>query len=157
MVEQMFLRQSMMVGELPVTSLNMLWNQAGRRRKYVGCVVSDRFFLSQIDYRGWCVRVNKDGRMIPTTSGIRSPGYWIKPPWRCIYSDNRGPWNGSSSLKHRRSDHFRAILRLKMVWFAEKNMEVCQWFQTQIVGSRKNVREWRNMFPPALVLPHGNR
>ncbi|GIT04829.1 MAG: hypothetical protein CM1200mP29_02400 [Verrucomicrobiota bacterium] len=31
-------------------------------------------FSSQIDYRGWCVRVSKEGELIPTSSGIRSPG-----------------------------------------------------------------------------------
>ena len=30
-------------------------------------------FSSNCKYRGWCLRITPDGKMIPTTSGIRSP------------------------------------------------------------------------------------
>ena len=57
-------------------------------------------FSSQIDYRGWCVRVTKDGELIPTSSGIRSPGgIGLNHLGEAFYADNQGPWNGSSSLK----------------------------------------------------------
>ena len=32
-----------------------------------------QFLQQQHPHRGWCVRVNKKGEMIPTASGIRSP------------------------------------------------------------------------------------
>ena len=57
-------------------------------------------FNSNIDYRGWCVRVTKDGELIPTASGIRSPGgIGLNHLGEVFYADNQGPWNGSSSLK----------------------------------------------------------
>jgi hypothetical protein len=58
-------------------------------------------FSSQCKYRGWCVRITGDGKMIPTTSGIRSPG-GIGPnaAGDMFYTDNQGPWNGTCGLKH---------------------------------------------------------
>ncbi len=52
------------------------------------------------DWRGWCVRVTPDGKMIPTCSGIRSPGgIGFNHLGDAFYTDNQGLWNGSSSLK----------------------------------------------------------
>ncbi len=58
-------------------------------------------FSSQVPYRGWCVRITPDGKMIPTTSGIRSPGGMaFNAAGDAFYTDNQGPWNGTCSLKH---------------------------------------------------------
>jgi glucose/arabinose dehydrogenase len=58
-------------------------------------------FSSKVPYRGWCVRVTPDGKMIPTASGIRSPGgIGLNSKGEAFYCDNQGPWNGTSSLKH---------------------------------------------------------
>jgi hypothetical protein len=52
------------------------------------------------DFRGWCVRVTPDGRMLPTTSGIRSPGgIGQNHLGDMFYCDNQGLWNGTSSIK----------------------------------------------------------
>ena len=66
-------------------------------------------FSSNTPYRGWCVRVNKKGEMIPTASGIRSPGgIGLNHLGDVFYSDNQGPWNGSSSLKHLKAGSFQS-------------------------------------------------
>jgi hypothetical protein len=58
-------------------------------------------FSSDIDYRGWCLRITPDGRAIPTTSGIRSPGgIGMNCVGDVFYTDNQGPWNGACALKH---------------------------------------------------------
>ncbi|MGJ8644986.1 MAG: DUF7133 domain-containing protein [Luteolibacter sp.] len=52
------------------------------------------------DWRGWTVRITPEGEMIPTVSGIRSPGgIGMNAEGDMFYTDNQGPWNGSSSLK----------------------------------------------------------
>ena len=52
------------------------------------------------DFRGWCVRVTPDGKMLPTTSGIRSPGgIGQNHLGDMFYCDNQGLWNGTSSIK----------------------------------------------------------
>lgn len=57
-------------------------------------------FSSDVPYRGWCVRVTPDGKMIPTCSGLRSPGgIGFNAAGDVFYTDNQGPWNGTCSLK----------------------------------------------------------
>jgi hypothetical protein len=52
------------------------------------------------NWRGWCVKVTPEGKMIPTCSGIRSPGgIGFNHLGDAFYTDNQGFWNGSSSLK----------------------------------------------------------
>ena len=56
-------------------------------------------FSSKVPYRGWCLRVTPAGEMIPTCSGIRSPGgIGMNAEGAMFYTDNQGPWNGTCSL-----------------------------------------------------------
>ena len=49
-------------------------------------------FTSDDPYRGWCLRVSSDGKMIPTCSGIRSPGgIGFNAEGEVFYTDNQGP------------------------------------------------------------------
>ena len=58
-------------------------------------------FGSSVPYRGWCLRVDADGSVTPTTSGIRSPGgIGMNAAGDVFYTDNQGPWNGTCGLKH---------------------------------------------------------
>jgi len=58
-------------------------------------------FGSNVEYRGWCVRITPDGELVPTCSGIRSPGgIATDAAGNMFYTDNQGPWNGTCSLKH---------------------------------------------------------
>jgi glucose/arabinose dehydrogenase len=58
-------------------------------------------FSSNCKYRGWCVRITPEGKLIPTTSGIRSPaGMGANLAGDIFYTDNQGPWNGTCGLKH---------------------------------------------------------
>ncbi|MFG0334558.1 MAG: hypothetical protein ACF8TS_14475 [Maioricimonas sp. JB049] len=58
-------------------------------------------FSSKARYRGWCVRITAEGELVPTCSGIRSPGGMaLNAAGDVFYTDNQGPWNGTCSLKH---------------------------------------------------------
>ena len=64
-------------------------------------------FSSNCKYRGWCLRITPDGKMIPTCSGIRSPGgMGLNAAGDMFYTDNQGPWNGTCGLKHLRPGKF---------------------------------------------------
>ena len=57
-------------------------------------------FNSDAVYRGWCLRVTPDGKVIPTNSGIRSPGgIGMNAEGDVFYTDNQGPWNGACKLQ----------------------------------------------------------
>jgi hypothetical protein len=58
-------------------------------------------FSSEVPFRGWGMRITPDGETIPTVSGIRSPGgIGFDANGHVLYTDNQGPWNGTSMLKH---------------------------------------------------------
>ncbi len=64
-------------------------------------------FSSKVPFRGWCLRVNEDGTTTPTVSGVRSPGgIGMNAAGDVFYTDNQGPWNGTSGLKHLVPGHF---------------------------------------------------
>lgn len=57
-------------------------------------------FGSDVPFRGWCVRVTADGKTVPTTYGVRSPGgIGFNGAGDVFYTDNQGPWNGTCGLK----------------------------------------------------------
>lgn len=58
-------------------------------------------FTSETEFRGWCLRIKPDGTMVPTCSGIRSPGgIGMNAVGDMFYTDNQGVWNGTSGLKY---------------------------------------------------------
>lgn len=57
-------------------------------------------FTSEVAYRGWCLRIKPDGTVVPTCSGVRSPGgIGMNAVGDMFYTDNQGPWNGTCGLK----------------------------------------------------------
>lgn len=58
-------------------------------------------FNSVTDFRGWALRIKPDGTMVPTCSGIRSPGgIGFDADGEVYYTDNQGPWHGACTLQH---------------------------------------------------------
>ena len=51
-------------------------------------------------FRGWCLKVNADGKTVPVCSGLRSPcGVGENEHGVMMYAESQGPWNSSCSLK----------------------------------------------------------
>ncbi len=58
-------------------------------------------FTSESKFRGWAGKMTRDGKFVPTTSGVRSPGgIGFNADGDVFYTDNQGPWNGTCGLKH---------------------------------------------------------
>lgn len=58
-------------------------------------------FNSNTRFRGWAVRITPEGKLIPTCSGVRSPGgIGTNAEGEMFYTDNQGPWNGACKLQH---------------------------------------------------------
>jgi hypothetical protein len=65
-------------------------------------------FTSEAPFRGWCVRISPEGKMIPTASGLRSPGgIGFNDKGECFYAENQGPWNGADALRHLEPGNFQ--------------------------------------------------
>jgi glucose/arabinose dehydrogenase len=106
------------------------------------------------DWRGWCMRVTPDGKMIPTCSGIRSPGgIGFNAEGDAFYCDNQGLWNGSSSLKWLKPGSFQGNpTGNKFHKLANLPAPPDVTSGSRVLAERKKFPEF---IPPAVVLPHG--
>ena len=112
-------------------------------------------FTSQTEYRGWGLRITPEGLTLPSVCGLRSPGgIGYNAAGDAFYTDNQGPWNGSSSLKWLKPGSFAG------------NPVGNKWFNiTTEIGDRppepldnsRMVKERERiptLVPPAVMLPH---
>jgi len=113
-------------------------------------------FNANSAWRGWCVRITPDGEMIPTCSGIRSPGgIGFNAEGDTFYTDNQGVWNGSSSLKWLKPGSFQGNPTGNIFYPDQTAIEPLK--NQPKDGSRINIERERipKFIPPAVVLPHG--
>ena len=111
-------------------------------------------FHARAPWRGWTLRITPDGEMIPTCSGIRSPGgIGQNAEGDMFYTDNQGIWNGSSSLKWLKPGSFQgAPVGNKYHELAGLPTPPEPVNKSRILAERlKNP----NFIPPAVILPHG--
>ncbi len=109
---------------------------------------------AESNWRGWCVRVTPDGKMIPTCSGIRSPGgIGFNAVGDAFYTDNQGFWNGSSSLKWLKPGSFQGNPT------GNKFASLGNFPAPPEVESKSRILTERlkhpEFIPPAVVFPHG--
>ena len=110
-------------------------------------------FNADADWRGWCVRITPEGEMIPTCSGIRSPGgIGFNHLGDCFYTDNQGMWNGSSSLKWLKPGSFQGNPtgnKFHKLANLPAPPEVTD--KSRVLAEHLKFPEYA---PPAVVLPH---
>ncbi len=113
-------------------------------------------FSSSVEWRGWCLRIGPDGKMIPTCGGVRSPGGIGFYRGECFYTDNQGPWNGSSSLKHLKPGSFQGHDGGNK-WYSLAKEAMGEPPPAAASGSRMVVERTKvpQLVPPAVILPHG--
>ena len=110
------------------------------------------------NFRGWCLRVTKDGRTIPTCSGVRSPGgIGANHLGDMFYTDNQGPWNGSSALKWLKPGGFVGNPTGNKYYeltdaIGPRPADPKSGGDSRIHTERERIPE---LVPPACVLPHG--
>jgi glucose/arabinose dehydrogenase len=113
-------------------------------------------FTSDAPFRGWCVRITPEGKLIPTASGIRSPGgIGLDADGNAFYCDNQGVWNGTSSLKHLAPGSFQGHPDTYKWYSLAPNMGPKPEMPKS--GSRSHVEAARipEYVPPPVLLPHG--
>jgi glucose/arabinose dehydrogenase len=112
-------------------------------------------FTADSPYRGWAMRITPKGEMIPTCSGIRSPGgIGMNAEGDVFYTDNQGPWNGSSSLKWLKPGSFQGNPQGNKFYADTKAIgprPVEPHDKSRILTERKRIKEF---VPPAVVFPH---
>ena len=113
-------------------------------------------FSSNIDFRGWALRVKPDGTLVPTCSGIRSPGgIDFDADGEIYYTDNQGPWHGSSTLQHLIPGTFQGHPGGFRWYEKAPNMgprPVEPKSGSRMLAERARVKE---LVPPAVYMVHG--
>ncbi len=113
-------------------------------------------FNSDVPYRGWCVRVTSSGDMVPTASGIRSPGgIGANHLGEMFYTDNQGPWNGTCALKHLIPGKFMGHPG-GFRWYDLAEPFIGKRPEEPVSGSRFMIEAKRlpNYEPPAVLFPY---
>jgi hypothetical protein len=115
-------------------------------------------FSSPAKYRGWCVRITPEGKLIPTASGIRSPGgIGMNAAGDMFYTDNQGPWNGACTLRHLAPGSFQGHPDSNR-WYElpEVTKTLGRKPQEPESGSRWHVEAAKipQLYPPAIFLPY---
>jgi glucose/arabinose dehydrogenase len=112
-------------------------------------------YTSEAKFRGWCLRITPGGQVLPTCSGIRSPG-GIGPnaAGDMFYTDNQGPWNGTCSLKHLAPGDFLGHPVGNRWYHLAPNMEQPEEPRS---GSRFHIEAARipRYRPAAVLFPYG--
>jgi glucose/arabinose dehydrogenase len=114
-------------------------------------------FSSEAKFRGWCLRITPDGKVIPTCSGIRSPGgIGENTAGDMFYTDNQGPWNGACSVKWLRPGAFLGH-PIGNKWYKETGGAIGEQPTEPESGSRMMVEAKKipQLEPPACYLPYG--
>lgn len=112
-------------------------------------------FTSEAEFRGWCLKITPEGKAVPFASGIRSPaGVGFNHLGDLFYTDNQGPWNGTSSLKHAAAGAFTGHPVGNKWYDRAKNMGSRP--PDPKSGSRFHVeaQKIKQYIPPACLLPH---
>ncbi len=73
---------------------------------YVALGLSSSYHSQEL-FRGWAFRITPEGKSIPITSGLRSPGgIGFNETGALFYIESQGPWNSACSLKFIREGAF---------------------------------------------------
>ena len=111
-------------------------------------------FTAQNKYRGWALQITPEGKVIPTTCGIRSPGgIGMNAAGDMFYTDNQGPWNGTCFLKHLKPGCFVGNPMGNKFFSLTKDFPKPPEPKS---GSRLHLEEkkYPNFIPPAIAFPY---
>lgn len=112
-------------------------------------------FTSDSEFRGWCLRISPDGKVVPTCSGLRSPGgVATNHLGDMFFTDNQGPWNGTCWLKHLKPGGFMGNPQGNRWYSLATNLGARP--QDPQSGSRI-ATEWKKIpefVPPAAAFPY---
>ena len=112
-------------------------------------------FTSETEFRGWCLRVTPKGEVIPTCSGLRSPGgVATNSVGEMFYTDNQGPWNGTCWLKHLKPGGFMGNPQGNKWYSLAPNLGAQP---ADPLSNSRIATEWKKMpefVPPVIAFPY---
>ncbi|MBL8819015.1 MAG: hypothetical protein JNL58_23500 [Planctomyces sp.] len=113
-------------------------------------------FGSDSKWRGWSLKIDRDGKMTPFASGLRSPGgIGFDLNGELFYTDNQGPWNGTCSLKWLKPGAFQGH-PAGLKWYSLVSDGSLRLPEAAKSGTRMIEEADRNpdYEPPAILFPY---
>ncbi|NIJ45942.1 azurin/glucose/arabinose dehydrogenase [Wenyingzhuangia heitensis] len=108
-------------------------------------------------WRGWLLKFNNKGEMIPFSTGFRSPaGLGIMPNGDIFYSENQGDWVGSGRITHLEKGDFAGHPE-SLRWTDEPNSPLKlkpSDIKSDYLSMYEYGKELKELKAPALWLPH---
>lgn len=99
---------------------------------------------SMTPYRGWAVKIDREGNFVPLASGLRQPnGVGLSPEGEFFVTDNQGDWKASCGLTHVEPGDFHG------------HAASVKWESGYEEGATTVESLWRRYKAPAVVFPHG--
>ncbi len=99
---------------------------------------------SMAPYRGWAVKIDREGNFVPLASGLRQPnGVGLSPEGEFFVTDNQGDWKASCGLTHVEPGDFHG------------HVASVKWESGYDAGATTTEALWRRYKAPAVVFPHG--
>jgi glucose/arabinose dehydrogenase len=115
-------------------------------------------FDSHSKFRGWAMKMTKDGKLVPVASGVRSPGgVGFNAEGDVFYTDNQGPWNGACALKHITAGGFVGHPG-GFRWYKEKEARYLGPAPKEPKGGSRMMTEAKRipqLVPPPILFPYG--
>lgn len=113
-------------------------------------------FSSETNFRGWALRITPEGKMIPTCSGVRSPGgIGFDAEGTAYFTDNQGPWRGACTVQPLIPGTFVGHPGGNKWYALASNMgarPADPHDKSHIVTERERIKEF---VPPAVQMVHG--
>ncbi|MCE9609104.1 MAG: hypothetical protein K8R23_02635 [Chthoniobacter sp.] len=111
---------------------------------------------SNAEFRGWALRVKPDGTLVPTCSGVRSPGgIGFDADGEAYFTDNQGPWRGACTLQHLVPGTFQGSPPSLRWYDLASNMgprPIAPNDRSYMVAERARIKE---LVPPAVYMVFG--
>lgn len=109
-------------------------------------------------WRGWMMKVTKDGKLIPYAAGMRSPaGFGFNATGDVFYGENQGDWISSGRITHLEEGDF-AGHPASLKWSGEKNSPMKGLTRDQFPDSIGSMHAFgkkvAQLKQPAVIFPH---
>lgn len=110
-------------------------------------LTGNRQMSSVVPYRGWIMKVNTDGKLLPFASGFRSPnGMAMDKKGNLFVTDNQGDWIGTSTLSHIKEGRFYGH-PASLVWRPDWDKGIPFELDSAVLDSLRT--------PASILFPHG--
>lgn len=109
-------------------------------------------------WRGWMMKVTKDGKLVPYAGGMRSPaGFGFNAEGDVFFAENQGDWISSGKITHIDEGDF-ATHPASLRWSAEEGSPLKELSRDQFPDSIGSLHEFGKNIPhfkePSVIFPH---